>query len=110
MTVDLSWRLDLHSRNIASLSVQRPHYDHTRRTQARSTVTDPAEGSAVGTLTEPWKTRCGSKSPQRDQLHRLSTASPTSNWRILIKLRTDPAPATQLLRALIILTNLEIDR
>jgi hypothetical protein len=31
------------------------------------------------------------------------------NWRILTKLRTDPAHATQLLRALLVLTNLEVD-
>ncbi|MEG8281006.1 transposase family protein [Streptomyces sp. AHA2] len=32
------------------------------------------------------------------------------NWRILTKLRTDPARATRLLRALLVLTNLEINR
>ncbi|MFJ4707659.1 transposase family protein [Streptomyces anulatus] len=32
------------------------------------------------------------------------------NWRILAKLRADPAHATQLLRALLVLTNLEVDR
>ena len=32
------------------------------------------------------------------------------NWRILTKLRTDPARATRLLRALLVLTNLEISR
>ncbi|WP_333738847.1 transposase family protein [Streptomyces sp. IBSBF 2806] len=32
------------------------------------------------------------------------------NWRILTKLRTDPARATGLLRALLILTNLEVNR
>ncbi|MFF7369628.1 transposase family protein [Streptomyces tricolor] len=32
------------------------------------------------------------------------------NWRILTKLRTDPAHATRLLRALLVLTNLEVDR
>ncbi|WP_107052127.1 transposase family protein [Streptomyces sp. NRRL F-5527] len=32
------------------------------------------------------------------------------NWRILAKLRIDPARATQLLRALLVLTNLEINR
>ncbi|MEU2297753.1 IS5/IS1182 family transposase [Streptomyces antibioticus] len=32
------------------------------------------------------------------------------NWRILTKLRTDPDRATQLLRALLVLTNLEINR
>lgn len=32
------------------------------------------------------------------------------NWRILTKLRTDPARATRLLRALFVLTNLEINR
>ncbi|MFE1367265.1 transposase family protein [Streptomyces anulatus] len=32
------------------------------------------------------------------------------NWRILTKLRTDPARATRLLRALLVLTNLEVDR
>ncbi|MFD5042236.1 transposase family protein [Streptomyces sp. NPDC058377] len=32
------------------------------------------------------------------------------NWRILAKLRTDPARATQLLRALLVLTNLEVSR
>ncbi|MEU2377378.1 transposase family protein [Streptomyces misionensis] len=32
------------------------------------------------------------------------------NWRILAKLRTDPAHATRLLRALLVLTNLEINR
>jgi hypothetical protein len=32
------------------------------------------------------------------------------NWRILTKLRTDPAHATNLLRALLVLTNLEVDR
>ncbi|MGW1365243.1 transposase family protein [Streptomyces chartreusis] len=32
------------------------------------------------------------------------------NWRILTKLRTDPARATQLLRALLVLTNLEVSR
>ena len=32
------------------------------------------------------------------------------NWRILIKLRTDPARATRLLRALLVLTNIEINR
>lgn len=32
------------------------------------------------------------------------------NWRILTKLRTDPARATHLLRALLVLTNLEINR
>ncbi|MGW7613511.1 transposase family protein [Streptomyces sp. NPDC054766] len=32
------------------------------------------------------------------------------NWRILTKLRTDPDRATQLLRALLVLTNLEIKR
>ncbi|GAA2939951.1 IS5/IS1182 family transposase [Streptomyces enissocaesilis] len=32
------------------------------------------------------------------------------NWRILTKLRTDPARATQLLRALFVLTNLEVNR
>ena len=31
-------------------------------------------------------------------------------WRVLTKLRTDPARATNLLRALLVLTNLEIDR
>ncbi|MEU1123305.1 transposase family protein [Streptomyces sp. NPDC005899] len=30
------------------------------------------------------------------------------NWRILTKLRADPARATQLLRALLVLTNLEV--
>ncbi|MBP2053955.1 hypothetical protein J2Z21_006957 [Streptomyces griseochromogenes] len=32
------------------------------------------------------------------------------NWRTLTKLRTDPARATQLLRALLVLTNLEVSR
>ncbi|MFG2236830.1 transposase family protein [Streptomyces sp. NPDC048723] len=32
------------------------------------------------------------------------------NWRILAKLRADPAHATQLLRALLVLTNLEVNR
>ncbi|WP_329468409.1 transposase family protein [Streptomyces sp. NBC_01431] len=32
------------------------------------------------------------------------------NWRILTKLRTDPARVTQLLRALLVLTNLEVNR
>ncbi|MFF6881518.1 transposase family protein [Streptomyces sp. NPDC012474] len=32
------------------------------------------------------------------------------NWRILTELRTDPARATQLLRALLVLTNLEVNR
>jgi hypothetical protein len=32
------------------------------------------------------------------------------NWRILTKLRTNPARATNLLRALLVLTNLEVDR
>ncbi|MDN3258782.1 transposase family protein [Streptomyces sp. CSDS2] len=32
------------------------------------------------------------------------------NWRSLTKLRTDPARATHLLRALLVLTNLEINR
>ncbi|MFE0042660.1 transposase family protein [Streptomyces albireticuli] len=32
------------------------------------------------------------------------------NWRTLTKLRTDPARATQLLRALLVLTNLEVNR
>ncbi|MEU7208883.1 hypothetical protein AB0B06_10790 [Streptomyces sp. NPDC044989] len=32
------------------------------------------------------------------------------NRRILAKLRTDPAHATQLLRALLVLTNLEVNR
>jgi hypothetical protein len=32
------------------------------------------------------------------------------NWRILAKLRTDPTRATHLLRALLVLTNLEINR
>ncbi|MFD6311010.1 hypothetical protein [Streptomyces nigra] len=32
------------------------------------------------------------------------------NWRILTKLRTEPARATQLLRALLVLTNLEVNR
>ncbi|MET7920763.1 transposase family protein [Streptomyces avermitilis] len=32
------------------------------------------------------------------------------NWRTLTKLRTDPARATHLLRALLVLTNLEVDR
>ncbi|MET7854954.1 transposase family protein [Streptomyces avermitilis] len=32
------------------------------------------------------------------------------NWRILTKLRTDPARATQLLLALLVLTNLEVNR
>ncbi|MFD4577482.1 IS5/IS1182 family transposase, partial [Streptomyces sp. NPDC058479] len=32
------------------------------------------------------------------------------NWRILTKLRTDPAHATHLLRALLVLTNIEINR
>ena len=32
------------------------------------------------------------------------------NWRVLTKLRTDPARATNLLRALLVLTNLEVDR
>jgi hypothetical protein len=31
------------------------------------------------------------------------------NWRILTKLRTDPARATHLLRALLVLTNLDAD-
>ncbi|MFB7448115.1 transposase family protein [Streptomyces sp. NPDC056194] len=31
------------------------------------------------------------------------------SWRILTKLRTDPARATRLLRALLVLTNLEVD-
>ncbi|KPI02996.1 hypothetical protein OK074_5146 [Actinobacteria bacterium OK074] len=32
------------------------------------------------------------------------------NWRILTKLRTDPAHATRLLRSLLVLTNLEVNR
>ncbi|GHB26004.1 hypothetical protein GCM10010346_57020 [Streptomyces chryseus] len=32
------------------------------------------------------------------------------NWRILATLRTDPARATQLLRALLVLTNIEVNR
>lgn len=32
------------------------------------------------------------------------------NWRILTKLRTDPTCATRLLRALLVLTNLEVNR
>ncbi|MFD5234940.1 hypothetical protein ACFWJ5_41975 [Streptomyces qaidamensis] len=32
------------------------------------------------------------------------------NWRTLTKLRTDPARATQLLRALLVLANLEVRR
>ncbi|MER5343974.1 transposase family protein [Streptomyces mirabilis] len=32
------------------------------------------------------------------------------NWRTLMKLRTDPARATRLLRALLVLTNLEVNR
>ncbi|MEU6300510.1 transposase family protein [Streptomyces erythrochromogenes] len=32
------------------------------------------------------------------------------NWRILIKLRTDPDRTTRLLRALLVLTNIEINR
>ncbi|MFJ9434801.1 transposase family protein [Streptomyces sp. NPDC101490] len=32
------------------------------------------------------------------------------NWRILTKLRTDPTRATRLLRALLVLTNLEVNR
>ncbi|MER5618281.1 hypothetical protein [Streptomyces sp. NPDC002215] len=32
------------------------------------------------------------------------------NWRTLTKLRTDPARATHLLRALLVLTNLEVNR
>lgn len=32
------------------------------------------------------------------------------NWRILTRLRTNPAGATRLLRALLVLTNLEITR
>ncbi|WP_267880622.1 MULTISPECIES: transposase family protein [unclassified Streptomyces] len=32
------------------------------------------------------------------------------NWRILTKLRTDPAHAAQLLRALLVLTHLEVNR
>jgi hypothetical protein len=32
------------------------------------------------------------------------------NWRVLTKLRTDPARAFNLLRALLALTNLEVDR
>lgn len=33
-----------------------------------------------------------------------------SRWRILTKLRTNPARATHLLRALLVLTNLEVSR
>lgn len=32
------------------------------------------------------------------------------NWRILTRLRTDPSRATSLLRALLVLTNLEVAR
>ncbi|MFI9366604.1 transposase family protein [Kitasatospora sp. NPDC053057] len=32
------------------------------------------------------------------------------NWRIITRLRTDPRRATQLLRALLVLTNLEVNR
>ncbi|MFE5729605.1 transposase family protein [Streptomyces sp. NPDC056528] len=32
------------------------------------------------------------------------------NWRILTKLRSDPARATRLLRALLVLTNPEVNR
>ncbi|MDQ0956432.1 hypothetical protein QFZ66_000310 [Streptomyces sp. B4I13] len=32
------------------------------------------------------------------------------NWRTLTKLRTDPARAAHLLRALLVLTNLEVNR
>ncbi|MGW6821774.1 hypothetical protein [Streptomyces sp. NPDC055005] len=32
------------------------------------------------------------------------------NWRIVTKLRTDPALATRLLRALLVLTNLDTNR
>ncbi|MFF2433243.1 hypothetical protein ACFVU4_03435 [Streptomyces sp. NPDC058107] len=32
------------------------------------------------------------------------------SWRILSKLRTDPARATALLRALLVLTDLEVNR
>jgi hypothetical protein len=32
------------------------------------------------------------------------------NWRALTELRTDPVPATRFLRALLVLTNLEVNR
>lgn len=37
-------------------------------------------------------------------------APSSKNWRILTNLHTDPARATKLLRALLVLTNLEIGR
>ncbi|WP_406398428.1 hypothetical protein OH805_05580 [Streptomyces sp. NBC_00879] len=48
--------------------------------------------------------RAGARSRRR------SARSPSANWRTLTKLRTDPARATQLLRALLVLTNLEVHR
>ncbi|MFJ5035317.1 hypothetical protein ACIQB5_46555 [Streptomyces sp. NPDC088560] len=39
---------------------------------------------------------------------RGDTQSSHGNWRILTKLRTDPTRATYLLRALLVLTNLEV--
>jgi putative transposase len=41
---------------------------------------------------------------------RWSFSSQQANWRILTKLRTDPGRATALLRALLVLTNIEVNR
>jgi hypothetical protein len=45
--------------------------------------------------------------PTRAERDELAVAK---NWRTLTKLRIDPARATRLLRALLVLTNLEVNR
>ena len=42
--------------------------------------------------------------------HQVLKVARLKAWRILTKLRTAPARATNLLRALFVLTNLELDR
>ncbi|NEB13938.1 transposase family protein [Streptomyces coelicoflavus] len=74
---------------------------------------------APGIVTGFAATRTHKLTPGQKEANRVLAVGPApvehgfanlKNWRILTELRTDPAHATRLLRALLVLTNLEVNR
>ena len=82
-------------------------------------VDKPADPDDLAIVTGYKATRWRKLTPGQKQANRVLAAGGTpvehgfanlKAWRVLTKLRTDPGRATQLLRALLVLTNLEVNR
>ncbi len=101
------WRDEL----ITLLAAQAPRLDRALNQGGEVVLID---GTLIATMRQTGKAdrRNYSGKHHRHGLHFLALTDERGRliWRILTKLRTDPAHATRLLRALLVLTNFEVNR